>query len=376
MKKVFEGFEEIFPREAPDIPRVIMAAPTGRAAKRIEEATGIQGAMTIHRMLRFTTPEDEQDMSLPRHDRFNPMPYDVILIDESSMLDAALWRALLAALKRGALLRFFGDINQLPPVVDDEGSPFAVALTKFSTARLTHNYRSSDGIIAVADRVIKGRIPIPNDKVRIHRIKSVDTMLVLRKLCDEHDFTKLDSQIITPTNTTKYGTVTINNFIQARYNPEKDKIQTFQKTKNGDVEVRAFKRGDKILWTKNNYDLEIMNGTIGLVQSFDKETGHIVITVDDGRDINIPPSIQGFNPTTGERFNYDPRVQMALGYAISTHKSQGSQFGVVLFVCTLSRAATRQNLYTGITRAKEELLILNVGGSMSDAVNTVAKLVK
>lgn len=350
---------------------IVLCAPTGRAAKRIEEATGIP-AMTIHRMLRYTSPKDDDDITMPRHDKFNPMPYDVILVDEASMIDETLWRGIIDAMKRGAIVRFFGDINQLPPIVGK--SPFAVAMEKFPTAYLTHNYRSDDGIISVSDKIIKGRIPIANDQVNIFRVKQQETMLHVKSLCDEVDFTKMFAQIITPTQRTKYGCDTINTFIQQKYNPEREKIQTYQKDKEGNVIVRSFKRGDKVLWTKNDYNLEIMNGTLGIVQSFDLEEGSILITFDGNRDILIPPSIEGFNPTTGERFRYDPRTQLMLGYAITTHKSQGSQFDVVLYVLSRSRAATRQNLYTAATRAKNKLVMLNVSGALAHALNTKAEI--
>lgn len=370
LREVHKALSEDFPpnENIPEITAqpIILCAPTGRAAKRIEEATGIP-AMTIHRMLRYTTPKDDDDITLPRHDKFNPMPYDVVLVDEASMIDEVLWRGCIDALKRGAIIRFFGDINQLPPVASK--SPFAVALEKFPTAILSHNYRSDDGIIAVADKIIKGRIPIANEQVSIFRVKQQETMYHVRNLCDEVDFTRMDRQIITPTQRTKYGCDNINTFIQQKYNQEKEKIQTFQKDKEGNVITRAFKRGDKVLWTKNDYNLDIMNGTLGVIQSFDKEEGSILATFDGNRDVLIPPSVEAFNPTTGERYRYDPRTQLMLGYAITTHKSQGSQFDVVMYVLSNSRAATRQNLYTAVTRAKTKLTIVNVAGGLMHALN-------
>jgi len=371
LREVYNALSEEFPpnpySDALNDQPIILCAPTGRAAKRIEEATGIP-AMTIHRMLRYTTPKDDEEVSLPRHDKFNPMPYNVVLVDEASMIDESLWRGLVDALQRGAIVRFFGDVNQLPPI--SSKSPFAAAMEKFPTAILTHNYRSDDGIISVSDKIIKGRIPIANDQVAIFRVKQQETMYHVRTLCDEIDFTRMDAQIITPTQRTKYGCDVINTFIQQKYNPEKDKITTFQKDNEGNVITRSFKRGDKVLWTKNDYNLEIMNGTLGIVQSFDPEEGSILVTFDGNRDVLIPPSIEGFNPSTGERFRYDPRTQLMLGYAITTHKSQGSQFDIVLYVLSRSRAATRQNLYTAVTRAKSKLVVINVAGALMHALNT------
>jgi exodeoxyribonuclease V alpha subunit len=379
LKDVHTNLVQIFGEyasDADDKPAVVLGAPTGRAAKRIEEATGIP-AMTIHRMLRYTTPADDEDKTMPRHDKFYPMPYSVILIDESSMLSEELYRGLIDAMRKGALIRFFGDINQLPPVVtsDNEAvSPFNIAMKKFPTAVLTHNYRSDDGIISVSDSIIKGRFPIANSQVNIFRIKSTETMYSIRDMCDGTDFMDIRNQIICPTQTTMYGCEKINIFIQQRYNKEREKINTYQKDYEGKVFVRSFKRGDKIIWTKNDYNLEIMNGTIGIVQSFDLEEGSLLVTFDGDRDVLIPPSIEGFNVTTGEKYRYDPRTYLMLAYAVTTHKSQGSQFDIVLYVLSNSRAATRQNLYTAVTRAKKKLVVLNIGGALFRALENKTKV--
>jgi exodeoxyribonuclease V alpha subunit len=351
---------------------ICLAAPTGRAAKRIEEATNIP-AVTIHRMMRYTTPEKDGDETLPQHNKQNPLPYRVVLIDEASMLDTTLWRNVLDALLRGAVIRFFGDINQLPPVVG-KVSPFKQAMDRFPTQILTHNYRSDDGIISISNKIINGKLPTANEQANFFRIKSADVMFEIKRLCQEVDFTKMHSQIISPTNKTKFGCAAINLFIQQRFNPEKEKITTYQKDPQGDVLVQSFKRNDKIIWTKNDYTLGIMNGTLGVVKDFDDETGEIVLTLDGDNDIIIPPSIRGFNPSTGQEFTYDPRNYIMLGYAITTHKSQGSQFDTVLYVITRSRAATRQNVYTAATRAKTKLVVLNVNGCLSSALSNVAEI--
>lgn len=364
LRNAYDELCEKYPSDEEGVSNVALAAPTGRAAKRIEEATGIP-AMTIHRMLRYTTPENEGEQGLPKHSKMNPMPYRAILIDEASMIDEELWRNLIDAMRTGAIIRFFGDINQLPPVMGK--SAFAIALKKFPTAILTHNYRSDDGIISTADRVIRNRMLITNPQVNIFRIKHIDGLRHIANLCKEVDFRSLDNQIIAPTQNTKLGCNNINLHIQQLFNPEKQKITTYQKDHDNKLITRSFKRGDKVLWTKNDYTLEIFNGTLGLVVDFDEEEGSIVINV-EGKDKVIPPTLEGFNPTTQERFQYDPRNFLVLGYAVTTHKAQGSQFENVLYALSNSRAATRQNLYTAVTRAKKKLTILNVSGALSDAL--------
>ena len=354
-----------------------LAAPTGRAAERIKEATGIE-AMTVHRMLRFSVPEDDDDSGLPAHSKNNPMPYHAIFVDEASMIDVDLRRFIIDAMRRGCIIRFFGDINQLPPIPKANQptvSPFAKDLKKFPSVTLTENFRSTDGIISVSANIIKNRMPRSNDQVAINRVKMQDATNFVMSLAKITDFTSLNNQIICPTNETKFGCTPYNNLIQQRFNPEKEKITIWHTDIEGKPFPKNFKRGDKILWTKNDYNVGLMNGTIGTLLSFDKDTGVMFVNM-DGRDIEIPPIIYGFNNTTGERFAYDPRKQITLGYAISTHKSQGSQFDHVVFVVSRTRAAVRQNIYTGVTRAKFSLNIVDIAGSLSYALNNPVKILE
>lgn len=355
---------------------IILAAPTGRAAKRIEEATGIS-AMTIHRMLRFSVPKDDADFGLPAHNKFNLMPYYAILIDEASMVPQDLRRAMIDAMRRGAVIRFFGDINQLPPV-PKEGetpfSPFAQDLQKYPAITLTKNFRSTDGIISLSDRVIKNKMPLQNEQVKIHKISGIQTKSLIMSIAERIDFTSERNQIICPTKTTTYGTVEINRVIQQKFNKNREKITIYHHDRHTDKTTSiSFKRGDKILWTKNDYNLNLINGTLGTILDFDEESGDIAINA-DGRDISIPAKMKTFNPTTGEAYYYDPRLQLDLGYAISTHKSQGSQFDNVLFVLSRSRAASRQNVYTAVTRAKFKIEIINIANALSFALDNLVNI--
>lgn len=347
-----------------------LCAPTGRAAKRIEEVTGIE-ASTIHRLLRFSVPEDDKDFGLPAYTKFNPMPYDVIFCDEASMLTEDLRRNLIDAMKRGCVVRFFGDINQLPPI--NSASPFAKDLKMFPSVRLTHNFRSNDGIVSIAQKVLANRMFAGNDKVRVDKIKKGTGLEAILSIAQKYDTTSDNVQIICPTNETTYGTSAINNLIQQNFNRSREKITLFKKMDDGSTRTRSFKVGDKVLWTYNDYNVGLMNGTLGRVLSFDKEGGNIVIAV-EGADYIIPARMKAFNPTTHEEYYYDPRHYLDLGYAISTHKSQGSQFDTVIYVCSFSRVATRQNVYTAITRAKHRLIILDIAGALSKALNTLTDI--
>ena len=371
--------EEVVKRLSDEYPEkmVQLTAPTGRAAKRIEEATGLQ-ALTCHRALRFSMPEDDEDKGLPSYSRQNKAPYDIILVDEASMVTTELRRALIDAMRKGCIIRWFGDINQLPPVDSPEnlkdGSPFGKDLRKYPSVTLTHNYRSDDGIVSASARVIKNQMVIPNDKVRVHNAKRGEGQTTLYSIVKDIDFTSMDNQIICPTKRTVHGTFPINRYIQSKYNSEREAITVYiPNPHEGTVENRLFKRGDKILWTKNDYDLDLMNGTIGRVIDFDEDTGSITCDFDT-RDIQIPSQIQKLNPVTGETYSYDPRRNMELAYAITTHASQGSQFNSVLFVLSNSRANVRQNIYTAITRTKFDLSILNISGALSKGIMNEARV--
>lgn len=354
--------------------QVTLMAPTGRAAKRIEEATGIS-ARTIHRSLRFSVPDDDDEATLPAYTKFNPMPWSFILVDEASMLSVDLRRNIIDAMKRDAVVRFFGDINQLPPVVRDEEeviSPFAMDIQKYPSVYLTKNFRSTDGIISLADRVIKNRMPLQNEQVKIHNIAGITAKTLLMQIAANVDFTSERNQIICPTRNTTYGSGEINRAIQQRFNDTKDKITIFKKEEGKPVPY-AFKRGDKIIWIKNDYNINLINGTLGRVLDFNTETGSIFLNIDD-RDVEVPSLLKAFNSTTGVEYTYDPRQYLELGYAITTHKSQGSQFDNVLFMLSRSRAATRQNVYTAVTRAKFNLEIINIAGALPSAMNKLVNI--
>lgn len=378
-KKLQAQFDTFVNNAGETISEVVLCAPTGRAAKRIEEATGIP-AMTIHRMLRYTMPEDDAEFGLPMYSKTNPMPYKVVLIDEASMLTKELRRAIIDALPAGGIIRFFGDVNQLPPIDPNQKpgellhSPFAADLKKFPSMTLTKNFRSEDGIIKVAQNVIDNRIPLPNSQVELFRVGYDVAMSKIAELATRVDFTKDENQIICPTKVNKTGCEALNRMFQLKFNPEKEKINIYMHDKvSHSIVTRAFKRGDKMLWIKNDYELDIMNGTLGRVIDFDEETGNILINI-DGKDKEIPSVAYGRNTKTGEVFEYDPRQRMILGYAISTHAAQGSQFDYVCYIISRSRVATRQNVYTAFTRAKSRLTVVNIGGALNHAIANITKL--
>lgn len=343
---------------------VALTAPTGRAAARIQESSGIR-AVTIHRLLRWTMPdEDDDDFGMPSHSKMNPMPYDVILVDESSMMSEDLYRALIDAMKPGACIRFFGDMNQLPPVEGE--SPFLKLLKRFPSIKLEENFRSDSGIVKAARQVIKGVVPSPNPEFQLLNIGHGFTLSVLDKFLDA-DFTTMDAQVIIPTKVGKYGTIAVNKYMQQKLNTHPRSILLSYNDGEGEIRHTRLRPGDKILWTKNIYDLKLFNGMIGYVVDFDDETGTIVANF-EGRDRVIPPHMETLDSRGKSLFAFDPRKYIDLAYAITTHKSQGSEFKKIVVLLQRSRVLNKANFYTAITRAKLHVTCIAGAGGLSAAM--------
>src|SRR6478752_2623506 len=350
-KEVFEG----------DWKMPVLVAPTGRAAKRIQEATG-KPAMTIHRMMRYSMPADDDEAGLPAYDKWNKLPYDCIIVDESSMVSDDIYRAVIDAMPAGACIRFFGDANQLPPVKSE--SPFLSILDKWPNIRLTKNFRSDDGIIRAATQIINGRVPEPNDKFRMLNPGAGNHLDALDEFIDD-SFRGLGGQIIIPNKGGKYGTIGMNKYLQQRLNHTGPVIEIHRKDKDGNIEVSKFRRGDKVIWTKNDYNLNLFNGQIGWVVDFHDDA--LVVNFDD-KDKVIPPHLESYDPNGRAIFQYDPRVNLDLAYAITTHKAQGSEFNKVVYFIQKSYVLDRANFYTAVTRAKEQVTVLFGSGALQQAI--------
>ncbi len=343
----------------------ILAAPTGRAAKRIQEATGIP-AMTIHRMMKYAMPADDDDASLPAHTKDNPLPYKAIFIDEASMVDQELYRNVIDAMPTGSVIRFFGDANQLPPV--NGNSPFLSLLERFPSMELTHNFRSADGIVSAATSILEGKTPQSNDKFSmIHPGTGVLLNAALEFIDDS--YRGLSKQIIIPTKKGKYGTTGVNRFLQQKLNPNGERLRvTYQDEKTQEAYDMEWRVGDKIINTKNDYNIKLMNGQIGWVTEIDKEDGVIHAQFDD-KEYIIPPIIEQFDERRGRTvFRYDPRKNIDLAYAITTHKAQGSEFDTVLLMLNRSYVLNRANFYTAVTRAKNKVICLMGPGALMNAM--------
>lgn len=342
---------------------VVLCAPTGRAAKRITEATGIE-ASTIHKLLRFPMPgetigEDGKTKLIPGkpyHCNARPFEYDVVFVDEASMISYYLWRQLMEALKPGASIRFFGDNNQLPPVEvsKDAPPPFLKAITTFETIWLTYNYRSGDEIIINSNLILGGQVPQRNSRFEI-----VYTNNPIRYAIDfiPEEFREWSHQVLCPTRKGKYGTNRLNPSLQMKFNKSPDVL--YLERFDEDVQNLGVRAGDKFIWTKNDYALDIFNGELGTITDIDTHSGDIDIQTPD-KELLVPARVTTYNAHYDTTITYDPRKQIDLGYAITVHKAQGSEFDTVIYVMTsgASFLLNRNNFYTGITRAKENVIVI------------------
>jgi exodeoxyribonuclease V alpha subunit len=351
--------------------RVVLCAPTGRAAKRIKELTGIH-AKTVHKLLEFPEPDDEGPDGkplppTPRRNRDNPLYEKVVYVDESSMISQDMYDYLMAALPTNGRIRFYGDNEQLPPV--EKGAPFEDLLKTKAKVLLTHCFRSDDEILSNAERIRVGRIPLRNERFDI--IYADNPTKTLIDVCDKVVTTQ-QCQIIMPMRQGDYGTNRVNPAIQIKFNPKGDIIRVSRQEKLGrkkEAPPIALKGGDKFLWNKNDYQLKMFNGEIGYIDWVNSEDGCLQLSM-DGRQIIVPPFIQVYSPYHGSIINYDPRKRIELGYAITTHKSQGSEFDTVVYC--ISKGArwmlNRRNTYTAITRAKHRVIIVCDAVSMGLAM--------
>jgi exodeoxyribonuclease V alpha subunit len=335
---------------------VALCAPTGRAAKRIQELTGIS-AKTIHRLLEFPMPDeylsDDELPSEPRRNKNNPLDEQVVICDEASMLSPTLYRQLCDAMPRNGIIRFFGDNNQLPPV--EEGDPPFISLLKTEPmVQLTWNYRSGDMVLENANRILRGSVPMRNP---CFEILYTDNPLALLVDFATKDFMKDDHQIIMPTRKGKHGTIRINPSLQMKFNKSKEYLRLDRYDEKEATLV--LKAKDKFLWIKNDYKLDMFNGELGQVEWVDADEGSVGLVMGE-REVVVPPRVKTYNNYIGTMINYDPRKQIELGYAITTHKSQGSEFKTVIYCIGKGQMwlLNRRNFYTAVTRAKQNVILI------------------
>ena len=333
--------------------RCVLAAPTGRAAKRMEEATGLP-AGTLHRVLELRPggkagkgPDD-------------PLPADLVVVDEVSMLDVLLANQLVKAVARGAHLLLVGDPDQLPSVVAGDVLADLLRSDRFPVTRLEHIFRqgAGSGIAANARRVNAGQLPrfggevrdcffLPADEPAAAAALVVD--LVARRLPARYGYRLGEVQVLSPMHRGDAGVGVLNTLLQDRLNPGHD----------GQAELRGggrvYRAGDRVLQLKNDYDLKVFNGDLGTVQEIEPVEQELVIALDDGREV---------------RYLAASLFALTHAYAISVHKAQGAEFPAVVLPLLTSHAAMlgRTLLYTALTRARQLVVLVGQQRALQLAV--------
>ena len=325
--------------------KVALAAPTGRAAKRLGEATGVE-AMTIHRLLEFN-PREGGFLRGPEEQ----LDVDVLVIDEASMVDAMLFRAVVGALRLGAQLVLVGDVDQLPSVGAGAVLADVIASEAATVIRLTEIFRQAaeSHIVVSAHRINRGELPdldtpaTTSDFYFIAREDPEAARATIVELVSERIPARFgldaitDIQVLTPMHRGELGTQAVNRALQEKLNPSVGGAEIVR----GD---RAYRRGDKVMQLRNDYDRSVFNGDIGVIDTVDPDAG--VIRVDfDGR------------MTTYERAELD---QLVHAYAVSVHKSQGSEYPAVVIPLVTQHFMMLQRslLYTAVTRGKRLVVLV------------------
>lgn len=340
---------------------VAIAAPTGRAAKRISETGGFD-AVTIHRLLEYSYSHDDEYMNFGRNSE-NPIEADALIVDEASMIDILLMEALLDAVSAGTCLIFVGDIDQLPPVGAGNALRDIIDSEIVPVFELTEIFRqlANSKIIVNAHMINRGEYIDCTDREGdfyfIHRTSEKDISDVIAELCSSRlpaFFPELDSmrdiQVLTPQRKGLLGCNELNLRLQNVMNPATGNIEK-------QIGNRIFRVGDKVMQVKNNYDMElknaltyqpdkgVFNGDLGFISSIDTDRHLLHVHFYDDRIAEYP---------------YIQSDELEHSYAITVHKSQGSEFPVV--VIPISRIppmlATRNLIYTAITRGKNSVIMV------------------
>ncbi|MBQ6622710.1 MAG: AAA family ATPase [Mogibacterium sp.] len=367
---------------------VALAAPTGRAAKRITETSGVP-AQTIHRLLEYVFSEDEQEMEFGRNEE-NPLEENVVIIDEASMVDLMLMDGLLTALKPGTRLIIVGDADQLPSVGAGNVLRDMIRSEYIPTVRLREIFRQAEEslIVVNAHRINSGEYPTANARDRDFFImRKPDEESILQTITElfggrlerYYDFihSGYDIQVLTPTKKGLLGTVNLNKVLQEVLNPPGLDPQGRQKREKH-AGGRVFREGDKVMQIRNNYGMEwkrfsagpeesggpgrrgiplgvavtsefqsgqgVFNGDMGVIERIDNEYDRISVRFDDRVAI----------------YESDELAELELAYAVTVHKSQGSEFPAIIMPMTWfpPMLMTRNLLYTGVTRGKQLVVIV------------------
>ena len=354
---------------------ISLCAPTGRAAKRIEETTGIE-AKTIHRMLGYI-PSSYDDIGHFEYNEDNPLDTDLIIIDEMSMVDVVLFEKLLRGIKDNTKLIIVGDVDQLPSVGAGNVLKDLINSNKIKYTKLIDIFRQSENsnIIVNAHKINNGQEPILNEKNSDFFFLNTDAPSITRNVVVDlisrrlpkaygYDYSK-DIQILTQSRKGICGVFELNKLLQDILNPKTEASDEIL------VGNKLFRVNDKVMQTKNNYNLSfvddegeenfgVYNGDMGHIVFIDKSSNKLTVEMDDKRLIE---------------YSLEDLDNLELAYAITIHKSQGSEFKSVIIPMFdgYKLLQTRNLLYTAITRAKENIVLVGDKNVMNNMIrnNTI-----
>ncbi|MFF7455441.1 ATP-dependent RecD-like DNA helicase [Kitasatospora sp. NPDC008115] len=341
--------------------KVVLAAPTGRAAKRLAELTGVE-ASTVHRLLELRPGGDAA------YDRDRPLDADLVVVDEASMLDLILANKLVKAVAPGAHLLFVGDVDQLPSVgagevlrdLLAEGGPIP-------SVRLTRIFRQAQesGVVTNAHRINEGLPPLTEglpdfflfaeDDAELAAGLTVD--VVARRIPQRFGYdARRDVQVLAPMHRGPAGAGNLNTLLQAAVTPAREGLA--ERRFGG----RTFRVGDKVTQIRNNYDKGrngVFNGTVGVVTSLSVDDQRLTVLTDE--DEEVP-------------YDFDELDELAHAYAVTIHRSQGSEYPVVVIPVTTSAWTMLQRnlLYTAVTRARKLVVLVGSRRAIGQAVRSVS----
>lgn len=320
---------------------ILLAAPTGRAARRLAESTGRE-AKTIHRMLEYNPGEG---LSSFARNEYEPLQADVVIVDEASMLDVLLSNYLLRALPVGCRVVLVGDIDQLPAVGAGNVLSDIIRSGSMPVIRLTQVFRQTDesSIVVNAHKINSGEMPILGKNEDFVFVDGGEESLAAEKIASLYLqkmklYKQSEIQVLSPMHKQVCGVQNLNRLLQQKVNPETDGKQEINTLKY------LLRSGDKVMQIKNNYEKDVFNGDIGIIE-------------------NIADSkVWVRYPERAENIVYEKAdlEELELAYAISVHKSQGSEYKCVILAMVLGHYIMLQRnlLYTAITRAKKEVCIV------------------
>jgi exodeoxyribonuclease V alpha subunit len=344
--------------------QVLLAAPTGRAAKRLSEATG-RTASTVHRLLEWAPKEGFRRRS------DNPLEVDLLVCDEASMLDLSLARALAQAVPLGATLLLVGDVDQLPSVGPGRVLGDVIASQAVPVARLKEIFRQAEGsgIVENAHRILGGEMPLSaargeqagdfyfveaDDPVRAQELV---TRVLTERIPRRFGLDPIrEVQVLTPMHKGAVGTVELNRVLQGVLNPGMGKGEL---RRGGKV----YRVGDKVMQIRNDYERDVWNGDVGVIDRVDDEDGLLWVRFDDDREV---------------RYEDADLDQLELAYAVSVHKSQGSEYPAVVVPLVMQHyVLLRRNLlYTAVTRGKRLVVLVGSKRALWRAVQEQGDLLR